>query len=137
MEEGPGQVSRVTATLFSSSFANHSKPTAVTLAATSRSFMTEKDMHLVHDLFCELNQTLVMFDQRTDDKKIIFVTQDEPTMLRHIISSPLTTDAQKEHAKSELDDLIECNDFMSTTQQIPFEEGRLVLYCVPNFGQAE
>jgi hypothetical protein len=31
--------------------------------------MTEIEMHLVHDLFFELNQTLVMFDQRTDDKR--------------------------------------------------------------------
>jgi hypothetical protein len=97
--------------------------------------MTEAEIYLIRDLFFECGGTLTMFDERTNDKKLIFVTACEPTMLRYILSSPLPTQAQKEHAKSELDDLIECNDFMSVTQQIPFEEDRLVLYCVPNFGQ--
>lgn len=99
--------------------------------------MTEKEMYLIRDLFFECGGTLTMFDERTNDKKLIFVTADEPTMLRYILSSPLPTHAQKEHAKSELESLMEDDDSVTAVQQTSFEQDRLVLYCVPNFGQAE
>jgi hypothetical protein len=79
--------------------------------------------------------TLVLFDQRTNDKKILIVTQDEPTLVRYVIASPLMTDEQKEFAQSELDYLTENDPSVSAVQHPPFEEDDRVLYCAPNFGQ--
>jgi hypothetical protein len=53
-------------------------------------------------------------------------------MLRYILSSPLTTDAQKEHAKSDLGSLMIDDDSVSAVQQVPFELDDQVLYCAPD-----
>lgn len=95
--------------------------------------MTESEMHLIRDLFFECGETLTMFDERTDNKRLLFVTADEPTMLRYILSSPLPTQAQKDHAKSELGSLMIDDDSVSAVQQVPFELDDQVLYCAPDW----
>jgi hypothetical protein len=111
-------------------------PAAVAIGRNRKEMnrMTESEMNLIHDLFSEYGETLVTFDERTSDKTIIFVTQDEPTMLRYILASPIPTQAQKERAKSELESLMEDDASVSTLQQMPFEEDDRVMYCAPNFG---
>jgi hypothetical protein len=99
--------------------------------------MTEAEMYLIQGLFFRCNDTLVLFDQRTSDKKILIVTQDEPTLVHYVIASPLMTDEQKEFAKSELEYLVENDPSVSAVQQTQFEEDDRVLYCAPNFGQDE
>src|ERR1017187_9535066 len=105
------------------------------MAATERNFMTEAEMYLIKGILFKCNDTLVLFDQRTNDKKILMVTQDEPTLVRYVIASPLMTDEQKEFAQSELDYLTENDPSVSAVQQTLFEDDDRVLYCAPNFGQ--
>jgi hypothetical protein len=69
--------------------------------------MTETEMRIVREVLWECGGVLVCFDQRTADKKILFVTADEPTMLRYIIDSPVFSKEQKVRAQSTLDWLME------------------------------
>ena len=96
--------------------------------------MSEAEMFLIRNLLLfDCDGKLTMFDERTADKKLIFVTADEPTLLRYVIASPLTSNARKAQAKSELESLMEDNDSITAEQQVPFELDDQVLYCAPDW----
>ena len=73
---------------------------------TVRKYLTETEMYIIREVLWQCGEVLVCFDERTDDKEILFVTADEPMMLRYIIDSPAFTDQQKEHARSVLGELL-------------------------------
>lgn len=67
--------------------------------------MTDIEMDIIRNAFFELGETLVLWDDRTDDKKLLLITQDEPTHLRYIINSPIFTDWEKQKAEYVLDQI--------------------------------
>jgi hypothetical protein len=99
--------------------------------------MTKNEMDLITCLLLKCNDSLVLFDTSTDDKKILIVAKDELTLVRYVIASPLMTEEQREFAQSELDYLVENDPSVSPVQETPFEEDDRVLYCAPNFGQTD
>lgn len=56
--------------------------------------MTETEMYLIGDLLYRLGNQLAVFDERTDDKRLLIVTSDAPTIARYVIASPIAPPAK-------------------------------------------
>ncbi len=67
--------------------------------------MTAEEIDIIRRAFFELEETLVLWDDRTDDKKILLITKDEPTYLRYIIRSPIFSDWAKQKAEYVLEQI--------------------------------
>jgi len=99
--------------------------------------MTETEMYLVGDLLYYSGKNHVVFDERTDDKHLLLVSADVSTILRFILSSPLTTTLQKVLASNSLREFMAADNTVSDVQQTPFEDDDRVMYCAPNSDQEE
>ena len=93
--------------------------------------MTESEMYLIGDLLYSCGKYHVVFDGRTDDKRLLFVTSDAPTIARYVLASPVTTPVQKMYAEDNLKEFIAADYSVSIVQNTPFEEDASVLYCAP------
>ena len=86
----------------------------------------------------DCGEVLACFYKRTDNKRLLLVTADEPTMLRYIINSPVFTEAQKRSAQSVLQQFMN-EEAEGVLRPAPFQEAQhlfeaegAVLYCAPN-----
>jgi hypothetical protein len=91
--------------------------------------MTEAEMQGIRSLLWECGEIMVCFDERTEDKKMLFATKDEPTMLRYILSSPVFTAEEKERAKDTLDWLTK--EAADSGQSLLQNDDEHVLYRAP------
>jgi hypothetical protein len=91
-------------------------------------------MYLIGDLLYHSGKYHVVFDERTDDKRLLFVSSDAHAIVRYTIASPMTSDIQKTFAENSLREFIKADNSVSAVQETPFEDDDRVLYC---FGQEE
>jgi hypothetical protein len=95
--------------------------------------MTEAEMPLIGKLLFRSGKNHVVFDERADDKRLLLVSKDAPTMLRFILASPCTSEVQKMFAEDTLKDFMALDKTVTKVQQTPF--GNDALYCAPDSDQ--
>lgn len=69
--------------------------------------MTEYEMRDYIELFWDDGREPIysLWDGRTPDKKLLCASHDEAVVLRYVVSSPLSTEHQKQHALRMLEHL--------------------------------
>jgi hypothetical protein len=97
--------------------------------------MTESEMYLVGDLLYYSGKNHVVFDERSEDKRLLLVSKDVPTIARYILASPSTNPVQKMFAEDSLKEFMAADDTVCAVQQTPFQDNPLVMYCASDLGQ--
>jgi hypothetical protein len=66
--------------------------------------MTENEMRDLIELFWDENEPIYsLWDERTDDKKLLCASHDEAVVLRYQLTSPLSTELQKQTSQRTLE----------------------------------
>lgn len=68
--------------------------------------MNEQEMRDYVELFWDEDEPIYsIWDERTEDKKLLCASHDEAVVLRYVVTSPLSTLLQKQTALTTLEDL--------------------------------